>query len=246
MLGERHSRVRLSPGLDTLRDDKVSDSMLRVVLKWIALFYLIVESLGLVASCLKLLLRLTQSNPSLPRSPLGDLSLDIAIHFVIVGSILSAYLFLRKLSQLPLIVTRQSALLTARAAQSGFLATIGLCALASEKLTAIVEPTPLFAAWTIAASAVGTVGVTLFLRRRFLSEANDQLRRDSTDARALGEWRKFTILSLVLAMSIGLDGFALRMTGYRRTVEWSFFACAMVLLFFWRPRLSEGTSAKSW
>jgi hypothetical protein len=130
-----------------------------------------------------------------------------------------------------------------RAAQSSFLATIGLCALASEKMTVIVEPTPLFAAWTIAASgAVGTVGVILFLRRRFLSEANDQLRRDATDAKALGEWRKFTILSLVLAMAIGLYGFALRMTGYRRTVEWSFFACAVVLLFFWRPRLSNATS----
>lgn len=219
--------------------------MLRPILKWIAFFYLIIESLASIGACLELLLGLAQPDRSFTGRPLSHLSLNVAIHLAIVGSLLPAYLFLRKLSQLPLSVTRQSALLTARAAQSGVLATIGLCALASERMTAIIEPSPLFSAWTIAASAVGTVGVTLFLRKRFLSEANDQLRRDATDARALGEWRKFTILSLVLAMSIGLYGFALRMTGYRRTVEWSFFACAVVLLFFWRPRLNEAASAKA-
>lgn len=217
--------------------------MLRILLKWIALLYLIVESLGLVAACLKLGLKLTQSNGSLSYGPVGDLSLNVAVHLAITGAILSAYLLLRKLSRLPLVVTRESALLAARAAQSGCLAVIGICALASERMTAVARPSVLFSAWAISSSAVGTVIVASFLRRRFLSQANDWLRTDHAGVEAIRQWRMWTILSMGLALSVAMYGFTLRMQGYVRAVEWFFFACAVVLLFLWRPRLSEGPSA---
>jgi hypothetical protein len=244
-LGEEYSRVRLSPGRGVLPAEEVNASMLRPILKWIAFFYLLIESLASVGACFELFLGLAQPNGSFPGRPLSDLGLNVAIHLVIVGSLLPAYLFLRKLSQLPLAVTRQSALLTARAAQSGLLAVIGLCALASESIPAIAERTLLFSAWAIAASAVGTLALTLFLRKKFLSETNDQLRSDPANVEAIGQWRKWTITSMVLAMSVGMYGFTLRMAGYGRAVEWSFFACAAVLLFFWGPRLSEATGAKA-
>jgi hypothetical protein len=234
--------VRLSPGLGVLPAEEVNASMLRPILKWIAFFYLIIESLASVAACLDLFLQLAQPNGKFPGKPLSDLSVNVAIHLAIVSSLLPAYLFLRKLSQLPLTTTRQSALLTVRAAQSGLLALLGLCALASESVPAIAERTLFFSVWTITASAVGTFVLTLFLRKRFLSETNDRLLSDPTNVEAISQWRKWTITSMVLAMSIGMYGFTLRIASYGRAVEWSFFACAGVLLFFWGPRLSEATA----
>jgi hypothetical protein len=229
-------------GIRTLRVMGRDEPMLRVFLKWAALLFLVVESLGLIASLLNLALKVSEPNQALPHASLGAIALELILRAAIVGLILSTYLCLRSAARLPRALTRESALLTARAVQRGSLATIGLCALVAETTKAFMEPTPLLSPWIISASAVGTISVGLMLRRKFLSPANGQLRRDPTDVGALRQWRKFTLVSIVLAMAIGMYGSSLRMSGYSRVIEWSFFAGAVLLLFLWRPRLEDATS----
>ncbi len=210
--------------------------MLRVFLKWTALVFLVVESLGLIASLLDLALKISQSNPV----SMGPVVLEATLRFAIVGLILSAYLRLRSASRLPAKPANESALLTARAAHSALLATIALLALADARMSAIAETMPPLSVWGLAALALGDVFVGLFLRKQFLSPANRELRRTPQDKNALRQWRKFTMASMILAMSIGMFGFSLRMMGDARTVEWSFFAVAVALLIIWRPRLDNG------
>lgn len=104
--------------------------MLRAFLKWAALVFVVIESLGLIASLLGLALKLSQSGEALSRTSLEESALEVMLRVAIVGLILFTYLLLRRLSQLPVTVTRQSALLSARAVQSSLLAAIGLYAIA--------------------------------------------------------------------------------------------------------------------
>jgi hypothetical protein len=240
MLGERHLRVRLSPGPDGAPDDEVGDSMLRVILKWVALAYLIVESLGLISSCLELALKLTESHGSLTPGSSSALGFDVALHFVIVVLILSTYLCLRKVARLPPGLTRQSALLTARAARSAMLACLAICAFAAETIPGQVVM-PVAFAWILFASPFETVILVFFLRTKFLSVATKDLLRDPNDVTALRQWWKFTVVSMTLAMSVGVCGFMLRLDEYSRALERSFFAIAVGLLSIWRPRLNDPT-----
>jgi hypothetical protein len=73
--------------------------------------------------------------------------------------------------------------------------------------------------------------------------ANEELRRDPQNEKGPSRWRLATVLSMVLAMSIGVYGFMLRMMGYGRTVEWPFFLVSVALLLLWRPHLDEGASS---
>jgi hypothetical protein len=102
---------------------------------------------------------------------------------------------------------------------------------------------PLLSAWSLSALALGTVVTSLILRGRLLFLANEKLRRDPQDANGLDQWRRVTILSMVLAMSIGIYGFMLRMSGTARTVAWPFFLASVALLLLWRPHLDVGTSS---
>lgn len=217
--------------------------MLRAFLKWTALFFLVIESLGLIASFLELYLKPAHWNQALSRASWGATTLELILRSVIVGFILSAYLHLKSVSQLPLTITRQSALLTARAVQSVLLAAIALYALAAERMTGNMGRDAFISAWNLAALAVGTVITTLIVRRRFLLLANEELRRDPHNEKGLNRWRMATIISLVLAMSIGSYGFLLRTMSYTQTVEWSFFFVSAALLLLWRPHLDDGTSS---
>ena len=218
---------------------------LRVFLKWTALFFLVVEALGLLASLLNVALKMTHSSEALSRASWVGTALELTLRFAIVGLILSAYLHLRNVSHLPLNITRQSALLTTRAAQSVLLATIALYATLAERIAGSAEPSPLLSAWILCPVALGTVISTLIVRRRFLFLANEELSRDPHDAKGLGRWRMVTIMSMVLAMSIGLYGFMLRVTGTVRTIAWPFFLASVVLLLLWRPHLDGTTSPAS-
>jgi len=215
---------------------------LRVFLRWVTLFFLVLESLSLIASLLKFALKIAHWNEAFGRAPWAEPVLELTLRFTIVGLILSAYLRLRSISQFPLIITRQSALLTTRAVQSILLASIALCALVAERTTGHADQVQLLNAWSLSAFALGTVVVGLILRRRLLFAANEKLRRDRNDASALGRWRMVTIQNMVLAMSIGLYGFTLRMMGSARTVAWPFFVASVALLFLWRPHLDDGIS----
>jgi hypothetical protein len=186
-------------------------------------------------------LKIAHWNDALNRASWGETALELTLRLAIVGSVLSTYLYLRKLSRLPLTITRQSALLTARAVQGALLAAIALYAFAGEEITEHFDQVPLLSVWSVSALALGTVITTLIFRRRSLLRANDELRRDPHDANGLGRWRKATIASMVLAMSIGSYGFMLRMMGYARTVEWPFFFVSVAMLILWRPHLDGGT-----
>jgi hypothetical protein len=218
---------------------------LRVFLKWTALFFLVLESPGLVASLLSLALKIAHWDDALSRASWEKSALELTLRFAIVGLILSAYLRLRNVSQLPLIITRQSALQTTRAVQSALLASIALYVLVAEKITGRANPMPLLSAWGLSALALGTVVTSLILRRRLLFLANEKLGRDPQDANGLSQWQRVTILSMVLAVSIGIYGFFLRMMGIARTVAWPFFLASVALLFLCRPHLDDGSSSRT-
>jgi hypothetical protein len=215
---------------------------LRVFLKWTALFFLVVESLVLV---LDLALKIAHWNDALSRASWEKSWLELTLRFGIVGLILFTYLRLRNLSQLPLIITRQSVLLTTRAVQSVLLASVALFVFVAEKMTGRADPMPLLSAWSLSALALGVVISGLILRRRLLFLANEKFRRDPQDAYGLSQWQRITIMNMVLAMSIGIFGFLLRMMGNARTVAWPFFLASVALLFLWSPHLDDETSSRA-
>jgi hypothetical protein len=213
-----------------------------VFLKWTVLFFLALESLALIASALGLVLKIAYPNEAHGNS-WGQITLELALRIAIVVFILLAYLYLRKVAHLPLIITRQSALLTTRSVQSVLIASIALYALVAEQIAGLGYGTMPFPAWSLGAIALGTVISTIVLRKRFLRLASEELRRNPDDARALSQWRKITIASMVLAMSIGLYGFFLRIIWKSPWFEWLFLFSSVGLLFLWRPHLDEVTSS---
>lgn len=216
---------------------------LRVLWKWVTLFFLILESLGLIAALLKVALKIAYPHEVHVPPLWAEPTLELTLRFAIVGLILSAYLRLRTTSQLPPVITRQSALLTTRAVQSILLATIALCLLTAERTTGHAYQMQILNAWTLSAFALGTVFVGLLLRRRVLSALNEMLLREPNDASALSRWQRFTIQNMVLAMSIGLYGFILRTIGNPRTFAWPFFIASVALLFLWSPHLDDEISS---
>lgn len=216
---------------------------LRVFLKWTVLFVLVFESLPLIGSLLVLASKIGHWNETLSRASWGQLALELTLRFAIVGLILSAYFRLENLSQLPLTITRQSALLTTGAVQSILLAIIAIYALVAERMTGRVALAPLLSAWNLSALALGTVIAGLILRKRPLYLANEKLRRDPQDANGLSRWRRVTVFSMLLAESIGSYGFILRAGGDPRTVAWPFFAASVALLFLWKTQMDGGNSS---
>ena len=216
---------------------------LRVFLKWTTLFFLVVESLALIGHLLVLASKIGHWNEALNQTSWGQVALELTLRFAIVGLIVSAYLRLEALSKLPPTITRQSALLATRAVQSILLATIALCALVAERITGHAYPVPNISRWTILALTFGTVIPVLISRRKLLFLANEKLRRDPHDADALSQWRRITIFSMFIAVSIAAYGFILRMMGNGRILAWPFFFVAATLLFLWRPRMDDGSSS---
>lgn len=215
---------------------------LRVFLKWTVLFFLFLESLPLIGSLLILASKIGHWNEALSRASWGPLALELTVRFAIVGLILSAYLRLENLSQLPLTITRQSALLTTGAVQSILLAIIALYVLVAERMAGRVARAPLLSARSLSALALGSVIAGLILRNRLLGRANDKLRRDPHDANGLSRWQRVTISSMLLAAPIGSYGFILRARGAPRTVAWPFFAGSVALLFLWRTQMDGGNT----
>lgn len=205
--------------------------------KWVTLFFLIMESLGLIAALLKVALKIAHPHGAFVPPLWTEPTLELTLRFAIVGLILSAYLRLRTTSQLPPVITRQSALLTTRAVQSILLALIALCLLTAEKTASHADHVQISYALTLSAFALATVFVGLLLRRRVLSTLNAMLLHNPNDATALGRWQRFTNQNMVLAMGIGLYGFMLRTIGSPRAVAWPFFIVSVAFLFLWSPRL---------
>ena len=70
---------------------------LRVFLRWVTLFFLVLESLSLIASLLKFALKIAHWNEAFGRAPWAEPVLELTLRFTIVGLILSAYLRLSSL-----------------------------------------------------------------------------------------------------------------------------------------------------
>lgn len=79
--------------------------------------------------------------------------------------------------------------------------------------------------------------VAYYFRRKTMVPALEKLRRDPNDIGALKQWRKATIVVLVLTMSIALYGLVLRVLGASRHAAWPFFVLALILMLAWRPQL---------
>jgi hypothetical protein len=216
---------------------------LRVLWKWVTLFFLIMESLGLIAALLKVALKIARPQGVVVPPLWTEPTLELTLRFAIVVLILSAYLRLRTSSQLPPVITRQSALLTTRAVQSILLALIALCLLTAERTAGHADRVQISYALTLSAFALGTVFVGLLLRRKVLSALNEMLSRNPNDATTLGRWQRFTTQNMVLAMSIGLFGFMLRTIGNPRAVAWPFFIVSVAFLFLWSPHLNDEISS---
>lgn len=217
--------------------------MFRAFLKWTALVFLVLESLALIASLLDLGLKIARSK-AFGRAWWGETALELTLRLAIVGLILCTYLHLRNISKLPLAITRQSALLTTRAVQSALLACLALDGLVAERIIGHVDRVWLLSGLSLSALALGTVIAGLIFRSRLLLGANEELRRDPDSAKGLSRWRMVTTASMVLAMSIGLYGFFLRMMGNNRTVEWSFVFVSVALVILWGPHLGDGTPTR--
>lgn len=98
---------------------------------------------------------------------------------------------------------------------------------------------PLFVeAFSILCVAMVVIG--LVFRRRLLPRANEGTQPD--DPKALVRWRQANILSMVLAVSVSLYGFALRAIGGSPQVTRLFFVGAAILMWVWRPRLPDESS----
>src|SRR5882724_2473644 len=84
---------------------------LRVLSKWVTLFFLILESLGVIAALLKVALKIAYPHEVSGAALWAEPTLELTLRFAIVGLILSAYLRLRTTSQLPPVITRHFVLL---------------------------------------------------------------------------------------------------------------------------------------
>jgi len=97
-------------------------------------------------------------------------------------------------------------------------------------------------AFPIAIAVLGIldVNVAYFIRRVKLYPALEKLRKDPNDSDGLKQWRSSTMVSLVLALTIGLYGLVLRFFGAARLVSWPFYLGALILMLMWRPQLDLG------
>lgn len=208
-------------------------------LKWVALFFFAIELLELTGYLLAFAIGVAHWNGVWSRS-LWEAVVELILRFAIVGLVLSAYLYLRSVSSrrgLPW----ESALLTARAAQSACLATVGFYAATSEKVVRTARLSQTLPGWLVCAAAVGAVISGVFLRSQILPRVTEKLRSDPQNVSALSKWKNITIVSMVVAMTVGLLGFILRITGASRAVEWWFFSVSVALLLLWRPDLNRVT-----
>lgn len=119
-----------------------------------------------------------------------------------------------------------------------FLAALVLYAVAAEQVAGKnhnnLQPLFLYAI-VFLAGLVALVGS--ILHRTKVRAAVDRLGRNPEDTQALTEWRKFTLVCLVFALSVALYGFTLRFLGAPRQIAWSFYLAAAILLLLWRPNL---------
>ena len=81
------------------------------------------------------------------------------------------------------------------------------------------------------------LSLAYYFRRTRLGQASESLRRNPDDEAAMKAWRFVMIITMVLVLSTGLYGFALRFLGASWPIAWSFYLVALILLLVWKPKL---------
>jgi hypothetical protein len=117
-----------------------------------------------------------------------------------------------------------------------FLATIPLYALAGEWIgsRASLEVAVVRLAFFVVSAT--TALIAFQLRARWIPAAVDALRRSPNDAGAAQRWYSAQFVSLVIAETIGLFGFALRVLGGSLFESLPFYIVGFGLMLAWFPR----------
>jgi hypothetical protein len=84
--------------------------------------------------------------------------------------------------------------------------------------------------------AAATGVAALVVRTKTIQPALDLLQTQPGDTSALNRWRSGSIVSYVLAESVVLFGFSLRIFGGTLALSAPFYIAAVVLMLFLRPR----------
>ena len=131
--------------------------------------------------------------------------------------------------------TFQAGLRSMRMIQSIFLFTVFLYPATAEYLhpQAVRLAPVLIYAFVLAAGS--NIVIAMVLRQAWLGPAVEALRANAEDAAALVRWRKAQLVSLVMAESVCLIGFALRMIGAPLGRAVPFYVAAIFLMLIFRP-----------
>jgi hypothetical protein len=87
----------------------------------------------------------------------------------------------------------------------------------------------------IAVTAAMDVAIALFLRRKFSADSREVLRSDPENTAALDRWYVGQLTAMVLFVSVGLFGFAVRFLGASLVEAAPFYLVSLILLLASRP-----------
>ena len=91
----------------------------------------------------------------------------------------------------------------------------------------------------LGAFVVSEIGLSLFLRTRFITGAEAALRVNPEDQSAIAKWRTGNLLSFCFAETVTLFGLVLKALGFGWRVAAMFFAVGLLLLLLWAPRKTQ-------
>jgi magnesium-transporting ATPase (P-type) len=201
----------------------------------------------LIAYSVDLAIKLVDWHETFGKVPWWGIALGLTIRCAFMGGVLFLYLKLRKVpeeQQPPMTKPmKDSALRSMRIVHVILCVAIVMYAYVAETVFRPTKVVPPLFVESFSVLCVVMVVIGLVFRRRLLPSASEGIQRG--DAKALARWRQATVLSMVLALSVSLYGFALRAIGGSQQVVGAFFIAAAILMWVWRPQLVDGTSSTS-
>ena len=136
------------------------------------------------------------------------------------------------------------ALRNVRILHAGFLLTMFLYIAVLRLIKTAEQTVPPRIVLAFALVAFSDVGIAMFIRSGKVRASEEKLRAQPNDAGALNQWRVGMIISFVLAETIGLLGFVLKILGVEWKIAGAFFAFAILLMLLWMPRLDVAEARK--
>jgi len=122
-----------------------------------------------------------------------------------------------------------------RIVRAVFLASIGIYACVGEVMVQGGHEVDIHLEIGIAVCAVLDIAVAFFFRQKTSNSALEVLRSDPENVQAIGRWGTGQLVSLVLAESVLLFGFALRFLGAPLLHSVPYYLVSLVLLLWFRP-----------